>query len=91
MHPTKVAAFLSLAVAVIATIYLCVVIYQNEGDLKGEFAALNSIERSIQTGEEDKDFEDNSTLEYLISGGVATVALITSLALFGAAKSKSVT
>jgi hypothetical protein len=87
MHPTKVAASLALVIALAAAGYFCVVLYQNVVLHKTEFAAMDSLERSIKTGE-DSDFEDNSTEQYLISGGIAAVGLITSLALFGAAKDK---
>jgi hypothetical protein len=88
MHPTKVAAILALAVAVCAASYLCFVLYQNVILHKAEFEALDSIEHSLKTGE-NSDVEDNSTMQYLISGGIAVVALITSLAFFGAARDRS--
>ena len=87
MNPTKAAATLALIVALIASGYLCFVLYQNVILHKSELAAYASIEHSVATGEKN-DFEDNSAMQYLISGGVAVVALIASLTLFGAAKDK---
>lgn len=81
MHPTKIAAILALVVALIAAGYLSVVLYQNVIQHKAELAAVESIQHGT-------DFEDNSTGQYLISGGIAVVALIASLALFGAAKDR---
>jgi hypothetical protein len=75
MNRTKSAAILALIVALAATGYLCFVLCQNVILLKSSIDGLNGI-------------DDEPLLRYGISGGIAVVALITSLALFGAAKDK---
>lgn len=76
MHPTKVAAILALGVALVAVSYLCFVLYQNVVLLKGSIDAFDGI-------------DDHSSFQYAVSGGIVIVALIASLALFGATKDNS--
>jgi hypothetical protein len=74
MNPTKAAAILALVVAVAALGYAGFQFYENAVLLRDQLHALR--------GEE----FDGPLLEYWIPLGIATVALIASLALFGAAK-----
>lgn len=77
MNPTKVAALLALIVAVAALGYAGYQYYQNAVLLRDQLLVLR--------GEE----TDSYMLEYWIPLGIFIVALIASLALFGAAKPKT--
>jgi hypothetical protein len=83
MNPTKAAACLALVVAVIAAGYLCYALYENVILLKAANEALDCTEIGSNCE------KSNVGLEYGISGGIAVVSLIASLALFGAAKPKT--
>jgi hypothetical protein len=74
MNPTKAAATLSLIVALAALGYAGYQWYENTVLLRNQILILR--------GED----IDGPMLEYWIPLGIATVALIASLALFGAAK-----
>jgi hypothetical protein len=74
MNPTKAAAILALIVAVAALGYAGYQFYENYFLLRDSINALR--------GEE----TDSYMLEYWIPLGISVVALIASLALFGAAK-----
>lgn len=76
MNPTKAAAVLALIVAVAALGYAGYQYYQNAVLLRDQLFALR--------GED----IDGPLLEYWIPLGISIVALIASLALFGAAKPK---
>jgi hypothetical protein len=131
MHPTKIAAYLALAVAVIAAIYFASQLYQNVVLLKSSTDALDRanaqesqraaelnyeyllskahlLESEGKTSEAKKAYQDaantkplelpqpsneekdhpSTDVEYGV-GGIALVALITSLALFGSAKKQT--
>ena len=77
MNPTKAAAILALLVTVISSCYLGYQLYENTIFLRDA--------NRILSGED----VPGPVFEYLIPGGIAVVSLITSLALFGAAKAKS--
>lgn len=74
MNPTKAAAILSLTVAVVALGYAGYQFYENSVLLRDQLLALRGVE------------VDGAILEYWVPLGISIVALITSLALFGAAK-----
>jgi hypothetical protein len=86
MNPTKAAACLALVVAVIAAGYLCYALYENVILLKAANESLDCADLRIESGVTDCS-ASNVALEYGVSGGIAVVGLIASLALFGAAKS----
>lgn len=89
MHPTKAAAIVALVSTIAVAAYFFILLYQDVVMHKPELAALDSISVGI-TGKGTVDNEwDNLSEKYLISGGIAVVGLIASLALFGAAKDKS--
>lgn len=88
MHPTKAAAILALIIALGVASYFCVLLYDDVVLHKPELAAFNNVGVEVSgKGILDHDW-DNLTEQYLISGGIAVVALIASLALFGSAKDK---
>jgi energy-converting hydrogenase Eha subunit H len=88
MNPTKAAAILALVVTVIAAGYLCYALYENVILLKATNESLDCTDLRIESGTTDCS-ASNVALEYGISGGIAVVSLIASLALFGAAKPKT--
>ena len=74
MKPTKAAAILSLIVAVAALGYAGYQFYENSVLLRDSLLALRG------------EGTDSYMLEYWLPLGISVVALIASLALFGAAK-----
>ncbi|MFZ0318562.1 MAG: hypothetical protein WAL56_05500 [Candidatus Sulfotelmatobacter sp.] len=77
MNPTKAAAILSLIVAVAALGYAGYQYYENAVMLRDALHAIRN-----------EDF-DGPLLEYWVPLGISVVALIASLALFGAAKPRT--
>ena len=88
MNPRKTAALLALIVAMIATVYLGYQLYENQILLRHENQLLNCLELRTKNGPDFPCDVDNPAMEYGISGGIAVVAYIASLALFGAGKAK---
>jgi len=76
MNPTKAAAILSLILAVVALGYAGYQFYENSVLLRDQLLALRG-----------EDF-DGPVLEYWLPLGISIIALIASLALFGAARPK---
>lgn len=76
MNLIRAAATIALIVAIVATGFLIYYAYENEVLLRHALASFDGPD------------PENPTLEYLASGGIALVCLITSLTLFGLAKTK---
>jgi hypothetical protein len=89
MNALRAAAWLALVVTVIAIGYLCYALYDNEISLASVNQNEDCLELKMRYGENYPCKTANPALEYGVSGGIAVVGLIASLALFGAEKSKS--
>jgi hypothetical protein len=88
VHPTKVAAVLALIVALVASFYLCILLYEDVFLHKPEITALNNLSVEVSGKGTRNDEWDNLSQKYFIFGGIAVAVLITSRALFGATKQK---
>jgi hypothetical protein len=88
MKLIKAAAYVALVVTVIAAGYLCYAFYENQIMLRAANDSLDCLELKMKNGENFNCEKPNVTLEYGLSGGIAAIGLIASLALFGAAKPK---
>jgi hypothetical protein len=89
MNLTKAAAIIALIVTAIAVGYMGFVFVEDRIAFRAEVAILTCSQMKSQYGQDYRCAQENTTLEYAVSGSIAVVGLITSLALFRAAKPKT--
>jgi hypothetical protein len=89
MNPTKAAAIIALIVTVILVGYMGFIFIRDRIKFRTEIAVVTCAEMKRQHGADYPCDQENTTLEYEVSGDLAVVGLITSLAYFRAAKPKT--
>jgi hypothetical protein len=89
MNPTKAAAIIALIVTVILVGYMGFFFIRDRIEFRTEIAVVTCAEMKRQHGADYPCDQENTTLEYEVSGDLAVVGLITSLAYFRAAKPKT--
>ena len=89
MNRTKAAAIMALMVTAMAVGYLGFVFVEDRIAFRAEVAILTCSQMKRQYGQDYRCTQENTTLEYAVSGSIAVVGLMTSLALFRAAKPKT--
>ena len=82
MNLTKAAAIIAPIVTAIAVGYMGLIFVEDRIAFRAEIAILTCSQLKRQYGPDYPCYPENTTLEYEVSGGVAVVGLITSLALF---------
>jgi hypothetical protein len=89
MNLTKLAAIVALIVTVIAVGYMGFIFIEDRIAFRAEIAVLTCAQMKSQYGPEYVCRQENTMLEYGVSGGIALVGLIASIALFRAAWPKT--
>ncbi len=85
----KIAAAIFLLVSLVSLGYMVFVFLENRSGFRAEMAIMACSQLKRQYGPDYVCVQENTTLEYAVSGGIALVALLASLALFRAARAEA--
>jgi hypothetical protein len=88
MNLTKAAAIIALVVSALAVGYVGFVFIEDRIAFRAEIAILTCSQMKRQHGADYPCEQENTAREYEVSGSIALVGLITSLALFRAGRRK---